>query len=109
MLLFKVMQLVKKDFRVPRFRKANQTTDKTIYRIASISKVVVGMGIMKLVEEGLLDINADIQDVLGFPIRNPKFPDTYYRKMLLIHTSSITDGYDDEDPQMMIRLKAIMV
>lgn len=79
--------------------KQIKTTDKTIYRIASISKVVVGMGIMKLVEEGLLDINADIQDILGFPIRNPKFPDTPITvKMLLIHTSSITDGYDDEDP-----------
>lgn len=79
--------------------KQIKTTDKTIYRIASISKIVVGMGVMRLVEEGKLDIYDDIQDILGFPIRNPKYPDSPITiKMLLTHTSSITDGYDDEDP-----------
>lgn len=80
------------------FENKIATTPDTIYRIASISKIIVAMAIMKLVEKGLVNIDDDIQDILGFSLRNPKFPDTPITiKMLMTQTSSITDGFGSED------------
>src|SRR5690554_7428804 len=50
--------------------------DETIFRIASISKTVVAMAALKLMEENELDINDDISNIFGFKIRNPKFPNS---------------------------------
>ena len=47
------------------FENKIATTPDTIYRIASISKIIVAMAIMKLVEKGLVNIDDDIQDILG--------------------------------------------
>src|SRR3954453_20003951 len=44
-------------------------------RVASISKLVTAIGVMKLVEAGKLDPNADVSSYLGWPLRNPAFPD----------------------------------
>ncbi|MDD2575372.1 MAG: serine hydrolase [Acholeplasmataceae bacterium] len=75
-----------------------EVLNDTIFRIASISKVVVSMAALKLTEEGKLDINSDISSIFGFKIRNPKYPnDIITPKMLMLHTSSIIDGYNDED------------
>src|SRR5690606_35918778 len=62
-------------------------------RIASISKLVTAIGVMRLVEAGQLDIDADAGELLGFPLRNPAFPDTPITlRMLLSHRSSLTDA-----------------
>jgi len=62
-------------------------------RIASISKLVVTIGVLRLVEQGKLDLDADVTQQLGFALRNPAFPDTPITlRMLLSHTSSLTDG-----------------
>ncbi|MBC7918926.1 MAG: serine hydrolase [Rhodoferax sp.] len=69
---------------------------RTLYRIASISKLVSTLGAMRLVEEGKLDLDADISGYLGFKVANPNFPDsTITTRMLLSHTSSLRDdaGY----------------
>lgn len=70
--------------------------DDTIYRIASISKVIIGLAASKLVEDGLLDFDKDISNYLGYKVRNPKFPDVpITTKHLLSHKSSITNGLED--------------
>lgn len=62
-------------------------------RIASISKLVLAIGLMRLVEQRQLDLDADVSDALGWQLRNPAFPDTPITlRMLLSHTSSLTDG-----------------
>jgi CubicO group peptidase (beta-lactamase class C family) len=67
--------------------------DSTMYRIASISKAITATGAMALVDQGLLDLDADISDYLGFTARNPLYPDEVVTvRMLLSHTSSIQDG-----------------
>ena len=69
---------------------------RTLYRIASISKLVTTLGVMKLVEAGKLDLDRDAGDYLGYPLRNPHFPATPITlRMLLTHTSSLRDdaGY----------------
>lgn len=79
-------------------QKESKVDDNTIFRIASISKVVVAMAALKLMETNQLDINEDISNIFGFQIRNPKYPtDIITTKMLMLHTSSILDGYNDDN------------
>ncbi|KAF1709348.1 serine hydrolase [Pseudoxanthomonas kalamensis DSM 18571] len=62
-------------------------------RIASISKLVVTLGVMRLVEQGKLDLDADVSGYLGWPLRNPAFPDTPITlRLMLSHRSSLTDA-----------------
>jgi CubicO group peptidase (beta-lactamase class C family) len=74
-------------------RPANRDT---MYRIASISKLVTSLGVMKLVEDGKLDLDRDVSEYLGWTLRNPHFPDAPITlRMLMNHTSSLRDdgGY----------------
>jgi CubicO group peptidase (beta-lactamase class C family) len=64
-------------------------------RIASISKLVVALGAMRLVEQGKLDLDRDASDYLGWKLRNPAFPDVPITlRMLLSHRSSLWDQVD---------------
>lgn len=63
-----------------------------LFRIASISKSFSAIAIMQLLEQEKLSLDDDVSDLIGFPVRNPKFPDrTITLEMLLRHTSSLTD------------------
>lgn len=71
----------------------NKATGDTKYRIASISKLITATGVWQLIEQGLIDPDADVSGYLGFKLRNPHHPDTPITvKMLLSHTSSVRDG-----------------
>lgn len=62
-------------------------------RIASVSKLVMTIGVLRLVEDRRLGLDTDISVALGYPLRNPAFPDTPITlRMLLSHTSSLTDN-----------------
>jgi len=62
-------------------------------RIASISKLVLAIGVMRLVEDGTLDLDADVSKTLGWTLRNPSFPNKKITlRLLLSHTASLTDG-----------------
>jgi CubicO group peptidase (beta-lactamase class C family) len=64
-------------------------------RIASISKLVTSIAVMRLVEQGKLDLDADVSNILGRKLRNPAFPDTPITlRLLLSHRSSLTDTID---------------
>ena len=70
-----------------------QVTAGDPVRIASISKLVTAVGVMRLVEAGKLDLDADISAFLGWPLRNPAFPDVPVTlRLLLSHRSSLTDA-----------------
>lgn len=67
-----------------------------LFRIASISKSFTATALMQLVEEGKISLEDDFGDLVGFPVRNPHFPDVVITlEMVLSHTSSIGDqnGY----------------
>lgn len=71
------------------------TPSDAIYRVASISKVIVAIGVLKLYEKGLIDLDLDISEYLGFKVRNPKYPDDKITiRMLMTQTSSINDEGD---------------
>jgi len=62
-------------------------------RIASISKLVTAIGVMRLVEAGKLDLDADVSGYLGWELRNPAFPEEPITlRLLLSHRSSLTDA-----------------
>ncbi|MEO5565652.1 MAG: serine hydrolase domain-containing protein [Luteimonas sp.] len=77
---------------------ADTTTARTVtaddpVRIASISKLVTAIGVMRLVEAGKLDLDADASELLGWPLRNPAFPDQPITlRLLMSHRSSLTDA-----------------
>lgn len=65
-------------------------------RVASVSKMVTAIGVMKLVDEGKLDLNSDVSQWLGWSLRNPSFPDRPINlSMLLSHTASVREHDDD--------------
>jgi CubicO group peptidase (beta-lactamase class C family) len=62
-------------------------------RVASISKLVVAIGVMRLVEAGQLDLDRDVSDWLGYRLRHPGFPDRPITlRLLLSHRSGLVDS-----------------
>lgn len=71
-----------------------------LFRIASISKSFSATSIMQLVEAGKLSLDDDFGKLIGFKVRNPKYPETVITlAMVLSHRSSINDseGYFNLD------------
>lgn len=64
-------------------------------RIASISKLLVAIGVMRLAEAGTLALDEEASRWMGFRLRNPHFPDVPITlRMLLSHRSSLRDDVD---------------
>lgn len=64
-------------------------------RVASISKLVVAIGVMRLSEQGKLDLDRDVNEYLGWRVRNPAFPDAPITlRALLSHQSGLRDSVD---------------
>lgn len=80
-------------FGLANYQEKILVNENTHFRIASISKTITALAIMKLYENQSIDLDADISSILGYSVRNPYFPDTRITiRMLLSHTSSIIDG-----------------
>lgn len=77
---------------------ADRTTGRAVtadspVRIASISKLVTTLGVLRLVDQGKLNLDRDVSDYLGWRLRNPAFPDQPITlRLLLSHQSSLRDG-----------------
>lgn len=71
-----------------------QVTDSTLFKLASVSKPFTATALMQLWENGLFDLDEDINNHLPFSVRNPYHPDDSITfRMLLTHTSSIIDNW----------------
>ncbi|HEY3475569.1 MAG TPA: serine hydrolase domain-containing protein, partial [Anaerolineales bacterium] len=64
--------------------------DQTIFRIGSVGKTFTWTAVMQLVEQGKLDLDADINTYLDFRI-----PDTYPEPITLKHLMTHTSGFED--------------
>lgn len=74
-------------------RSGRPVTAEDPVRVASVSKLVVALGVVRLIEQGRLDLDADVSPLLGWSLRNPAFlqaPITL--RMLLSHRSSLQDA-----------------
>ncbi len=69
--------------------------EDTSFHLASISKTVVAVALMQLWEQGIFELDEDINNKMPFTVRNPQWQDTpiTYRQ-LMTHTSSISDNVD---------------
>ena len=67
-------------------------TNQTSMNIASISKVFIGISLVKAIEEGYFTLETPINSILPFEIKNPFFPNQpILIKHLVTHTSGIKD------------------
>lgn len=70
-------------------------TPGTVFQVGSISKMAAGIGLMRLVEEQGLSLDADIGDLLGFSVRHPEYPNTPVTlRQVMTHTASLRDSGD---------------
>ena len=71
-------------------------TPETYFKLASVSKMVTAAAVMKLVEEGRLDLDENIGHILGDPpyeAANPNYPKiSMTSRMLMTHTATINDS-----------------
>lgn len=75
-------------------------SENSLFRIASISKSFSATSVMQLADKGKLSLADDFSKLVGFKVRNPKYPETVITlKMVMSHTSSINDsqGYFNLD------------
>ena len=64
-----------------------------LFRIASISKSFSATSIMQLVQGRKISLDDDMSKLMGFRVRNPKFPDKVITlRMLMSHQSSLNDS-----------------
>ncbi|MEL7124458.1 MAG: serine hydrolase domain-containing protein, partial [Bacteroidota bacterium] len=67
-------------------------TIESIQNIGSVSKTLIGISLMKAVEEGKLSLDDPINDYLPYEVINPYFPDEVITiRQLANHTSSIAE------------------
>jgi len=64
--------------------------EKTVFRIGSVTKLFTWTAVMQLVEQGRLDLNADINTYLDFRI-----PDAYPQPITLKNLLTHTDGFEE--------------
>ena len=57
------------------FQTSDKVNDSTLFMIASTSKPVTALALMKLYDQGKLKLDDDINIYLPFEVRNPNFPD----------------------------------
>jgi CubicO group peptidase (beta-lactamase class C family) len=63
--------------------------EQTVFRIGSVGKTITWTAVMQLVEQGKLDLEADVNTYLDFRI-----PDTYPEPIRLKHLMTHTSGFE---------------
>ncbi len=72
------------------FSPRTVVVDKTIFRIGSVTKVVTGVALMQLVDQGKIDLEADVNRYLQAFKVDDNYPEPVRVKHLLTHTA----GFD---------------
>lgn len=78
-------------------------TSATRFRIGSISKLVTALAILKLVEEGRLDLDAAVATLLPAQRETARLPESVTVRRLLNHTSGLPDFTRPELQAMVAR------
>jgi len=74
------------------------TADQTLFRPGSVSKLFTWTAVMQLVEQGQLDLNADVNAYLDFQI-----PATYPQPVTLAHLLTHTPGFENRNEGLFVR------
>jgi CubicO group peptidase (beta-lactamase class C family) len=68
-----------------------QSDLSTVYLIGSINKTMITTAILQLCEQGLIDLDDDINEYLPYSVRHPGYPDVPITiRMLLSHSSGLS-------------------
>jgi len=67
------------------------TADEALFRIGSVSKLFVWTAVMQQVEQGKLDLDADVNIYLG----DLQVPEAYGKPITLAHLMTHTPGFED--------------
>lgn len=74
---------------------ATPLTTDTLFNIASISKPMLGILLLKAEQQELLSLDEDVNRYLPFAVVNPNFPDAKITlREIATHTSSIADYFN---------------
>ncbi|MBQ8092212.1 MAG: beta-lactamase family protein [Clostridia bacterium] len=68
-------------------------TEKTYFKCASVTKFVTGIGLLKMMDDGILDPDTDISVYLGYKAGNPRYEN---QPITLRHLMSHTSGINEE-------------
>lgn len=70
-------------------RKKKASVD-TCFRIASVTKMVSAVGLMRLMEEKQISLDTPVSEIVGFPVANPYFPDSPITvRQVMSHTTGL--------------------
>lgn len=70
-----------------------QATEHSLFRVASISKIVTARTLQALVKQNKLSLDLHISDLLGVPFHHPAYPGMPLTlRMLLCHTAGLDDA-----------------
>ena len=84
--------LYEKGFGLSNLETKEKYDENTIQHIASVSKTLIGIALMKAKEMGRLDLEDPIENYLPFKVINPNYPnETITIRQLATHTSGIND------------------
>ncbi|MEQ5787545.1 beta-lactamase family protein [Erythrobacter sp. NFXS35] len=78
--------------------QANKDTARAVeandpVRIASISKLIMGLTALRLMDEGKVDLDRDVSEYLGWTLRSPYHPDAPVTLThLLMHRAGLSDA-----------------
>ena len=76
-----------------RMRDRQPAVPGAFFRCASISKFVTAAGVLRLAAAGQIDLDKDVSEYLGFPVRHPQAPDRPITlRLLLSHRAGLKDG-----------------
>lgn len=74
-------------------RGSRPVDENTVYKVASVSKLVSAVGVMQLAEAGLIDLDAPLTYGEGNPIQNPFYPGKALTlRQAMSHTTSLLGG-----------------
>ena len=70
--------------------KTRPVTEDTVFKVASVTKMVTAIGVMRLVEQGKLSLDEPLTDLNGAAVRNPRYPQSPVTlRQVMSHTSSL--------------------
>lgn len=91
-------------------RKQPVSPSHTLFRIASVSKVITYTAVMQLVERGKIDLDADVGRYVDFPI-----PTSFGKAITMRHLMTHTAGFEETvrgrwvEPDELTSLRAYLV
>lgn len=72
-------------------RQTKPVTPDTVFKAASVTKLVTAIGVLRLADQGLIALDAPLSQVTGQRMVNPLYPDAGITlRQVMSHTSSIS-------------------